>query len=246
MKQVATGIGLDRRIGAGFLNAGIGFGGYCLPKDLRALIHLAEEHNVHAALLREVEKVNSSRVDRILHKINKALWVLPGKTIAVLGLAFKAGTDDVRHSPSLNVVSALARHGAVLRLYDPRAMQNAREIVPEVPGKIAYCKDAYDAAANADALVVLTDDDEFRRLDLERMRWLLNMPLLVDGRNLFEPEVVRKYGYEYVCMGRTCERRSRQRLAKVATMTPEPLTTSKDRKAVAVSAEPANAGNDAA
>lgn len=248
VKQVATGIGLDHRIGAGFLNAGIGFGGYCLPKDLRALIHLAEEHNVPAALLREVENVNSSRVDRIVQKLNKALWVLPGKTIAVLGLAFKAGTDDVRHSPSLSVVSALARHGAMLRLYDPRAMQNAREIVPEVSGKITYCKDAYDAAVSADALLVLTEDDEFRRLDLERMRWLLNVPLLVDGRNVFDPELVRKYGYEYVCMGRKCERRARQRLAKLAAITQEPSTTSHERKKIATppAVEPTAAGSDVA
>jgi UDPglucose 6-dehydrogenase len=210
VRQVATGIGLDRRIGRGFLDAGIGFGGYCLPKDLRALTHLAEDHSVKASLLREVEAVNANRLDVLVQKIQKALWLLPGKTLAILGLSFKAGTDDVRDSPSLKVVDELARRGATLRLFDPRAMDNAAAIVPAQPGTITYCHDAYDAAENADALVVLTDWEEFRSLDFERMRELLKVPLLVDARNLFDVEIARAHGFEYICMGGNPERRSRR------------------------------------
>lgn len=235
--QVANGIGLDQRIGRGFLDAGIGFGGYCLPKDLRALAHLAEEHNVNASLLHSVEAINRSRVEILVQKINKALWVLPGKTIAILGLSFKAGTDDVRESPSLHVVNALAARGALLRLYDPRAMQTSRDIVPDIPGRITYCKDSYEAADNADALVVLTNWDEFRDLDLDRMRTLLKVPILVDARNLFSAEIARRHGYEYVCMGRSSERRFRARDIRS-------LVVERDSKNVDVDALAAGAAAD--
>ncbi|HWR36980.1 MAG TPA: UDP-glucose/GDP-mannose dehydrogenase family protein [Clostridia bacterium] len=207
VKQVANGIGFDSRIGKQFLEAGIGFGGYCLPKDLSAFIHLAEEHNVQASLLREVGAINSSRAQRLVSKLREALWILQGKTIAVLGLSFKAGTDDIRESPSLKIVEALARHGANLRLYDPKAMNNARQVIPEDPQRIVYCTDAYDAGNGADAVAVLTDWEEFRELDLARFRLVMKVPVLVDARNIFDPEIARHYGYEYVCMGRASDRR---------------------------------------
>ncbi len=201
--KVARGIGLDPRIGPGFLNAGIGFGGYCLPKDLRAFIHLAEEHGVNCSLLKEVERINRLRIGLFLKKVRQTVWVHRGKTIGILGLAFKPGTDDVREAPSLQIIEALLKEGAVLQLYDPRAMPNIRSIFPEEEGRLFYCQSPYEAARGAHALLLLTEWDEFRQLDLLRVRDLMEVPVLVDGRNFYDPDYVRKAGFEYVCMGRS-------------------------------------------
>jgi len=203
VEQVATGIGMDLRIGRTFLNAGLGFGGYCLPKDLRAFIRLAEEHNVDASLLHATENINLHRIDRFMKKVRQALWIVQGKTLAIWGLAFKGGTDDIREAPSLRVVEALLKDGATLRLYDPKAMKNAKEIVPEQTQRVRYCADPYSACKGAHAVLVLTEWEEFRHVDLSRVRRLMQVPMLIDGRNLFNPEVVHRAGFEYFCLGRS-------------------------------------------
>ena len=188
---VTRGIGLDSRIGPQFLDAGIGYGGYCFPKDLRAFIHLADEHGVDFALLQEVERVNQSRVDIFIRKVRQVLWNLRGKTLGVLGLAFKAGTDDTREAVSLKIIQALLDQGSILRLYDPKAMPNTQEVFPTSTERITYCSSAMEAAQGAQALLVLTEWEEFRQLDLAGLREVMEVPILVDGRNLFDPATVR-------------------------------------------------------
>lgn len=200
--EVARGIGLDPRIGSAFLSAGLGFGGYCLPKDLRALIRIGEEHRVDMALLHAVEEVNSRRAEWVLSRLRQALWVLQGKTVAALGLAFKPMTDDVREAPSLRIIARLLSEGVSLRLHDPQAAENMRRYLPETSGSIQYCSSVYDAAAGAHALVVVTEWPEYRDLDLARVRDLMQVPLLIDGRNLYDPGVMRSLGFEYVSVGR--------------------------------------------
>jgi len=198
---VARGIGLDSRIGPQFLDAGIGYGGYCFPKDLRAFMYLAEEHGVDFSLLQEVEHINQRRVDLFIRKVHQALWTLRGKTLGVLGLAFKAGTDDIREAVSLKIIQALLEEGSSLRLYDPEAMPNTERVFP-ANERVIYCSSAYEAARGAQALLLLTEWEEFRQLDLNRVRGLMEVPVLVDGRNLYDPDVVRKAGIEYVSVGR--------------------------------------------
>jgi len=200
--QVAAGIGMDSRIGSRFLQAGIGFGGYCFPKDLRAFIFLAEEHGVDFSLLKEVEAINERRVEVFMKKIRSALWLLQDKTIAVLGLAFKAGTDDTRESASLRVVNALLNEGAVLRLHDPQAMPLLSKVFTPADGCFRYVECPYAAAAGAQALLILTDWPEYRDLDWQRIRGEMELPLVLDGRNLLDPEAMRRAGFEYVSIGR--------------------------------------------
>ncbi len=198
---VTKGIGLDARIGPQFLDAGIGYGGYCFPKDVRAFIYLAEEHGVNFGILKEVENVNQQRVGVFLRKVHEALWTLRGKTLAILGLAFKAGTDDIREAVSLKIIEALLEEGCKLRLYDPEAMPNTKTVFP-ASEKITYCSSAYEAAEAAQALLVVTEWDEFRRLDLARVKSLMEVAIIVDGRNIFDPAAVRKAGFEYASIGR--------------------------------------------
>jgi UDPglucose 6-dehydrogenase len=172
------------------------------PKDLRAFIHLAEEYGVDFSLLKEVEKINHRRVDLLLKKLRRALWVLQGKTIAILGLAFKPGTDDTREAPSMKVIESLLAERACLRLHDPRAIPNLKRSLPEKGGCIVYCESPYSAATRADAVLILMEWPEYRELDLERLRELMDVPLLVDGRNLFDPEQVSEAGFEYLSIGR--------------------------------------------
>jgi UDPglucose 6-dehydrogenase len=200
--KVADGIGMDPRIGPQFLNAGIGFGGYCFPKDLRAFIHLAEEYGLDFSLLKEVENINRHRVDVFLKKVRQALWVLQDKTIAVLGLAFKPNTDDIREAPALKIVHALLGEGARLRLHDPRAMAATKAVLPENTENVIYCDDAYSAAEHAHGLLVLTEWPEYRSLDLARLRDAMEVPVVVDGRNVFDPAAMTRLGFEYLCMGR--------------------------------------------
>jgi len=202
VNQVALGIGLDPRIGRQFLNAGIGFGGYCFPKDLRAFMHLAREHEVDCGLLNEVEKINLRRTEIFLKKIRRVVWVLKGKKIGVLGLAFKGGTDDIRESPALRIVKALLDEGACLQVFDPQAMEASRQEIPPQAGRMEYCSSAYDAAREADVLLVLTEWPEYRELDFIRLRELMEVPVIIDGRNLLDPEVVRASSFEYIDMGR--------------------------------------------
>jgi len=201
--QVARGIGLDSRIGPAFLNAGLGYGGYCLPKDLQAFIHLAGQHNVDASLLLATQAINSSRVDRVIKKVHDALWIVHGKTIAVLGLAFKPATDDVRESQSLRTVEALLRNGAKVRLHDPEAMRSAKQVVPEDTRDVTYCETAYEAVKGADALLLLTEWEQFKSLDFQSIREHMRVPLVIDARNMYDAAEMRARGFEYVCMGRS-------------------------------------------
>ena len=201
--QVAMGIGLDPRIGTQFLNAGIGFGGYCFPKDLRAFMHLAREHGVNCGLLNEVENINLRRVDAFVKKIRQAVWVLQGKQLGILGLAFKGGTDDIRESPAMYVIRALLEEGALLNVHDPQAMDASQREMPTQPGRLNYCSSAYEAASGAHALLILTAWDEYRDLSLDRLHDLMEVPVIIDGRNLLDPAAVSAAGFEYIDMGRS-------------------------------------------
>jgi UDPglucose 6-dehydrogenase len=196
--KVAQGMGLDPRIGPAFLNPGIGFGGFCFPKDVQAFIRIAEKSGCDFSLLREVEKINQNRVQHFVEKIRKELWVVRGKKIAIWGLAFKPNTDDVRFAPSLSLVAALLAEGAMVRAYDPKAMEKARAVLPNV----TYCADAYEAAIGADAILIVTEWDEFRQMDWQRLLAAVEQPLVIDGRNVFRPEEITLSGFRYVSIGR--------------------------------------------
>ena len=202
VSQVALGIGLDPRIGRGFLNAGIGFGGYCFPKDLRSFMHLGREYGVDCGLLEEVENINLRRAEVFLKKVRQAVWVLQGKKMGVLGLAFKGGTDDIRESPALRIVTGLLEEGARLRVHDPQAMEASQQRIPPQTGRLEYCSSPYEAARGGNALLILTDWKEYGELDFVRLRELMEVPVIIDGRNLLDPEMVRSAGFEYVDMGR--------------------------------------------
>jgi len=202
VEAVAQGTGMDPRIGAQFLNAGIGYGGYCLPKDLLAFTRVAEQNGVEVPLLKDVVQINNSRVDRFLAKVRKALWVVKGKPLAVWGLAFKPGTDDVREAPSLRIVGHLLEEGAQLRLHDPQAISQFRNYFPENPPHLVYCSHPEQATEGAEALLVLTEWPEFKAVDLAQVREAMTMPVIVDGRNLFDPATVRGMGFDYYGVGR--------------------------------------------
>jgi UDPglucose 6-dehydrogenase len=196
--KVAEGMGLDPRIGSAFLNPGIGFGGFCFPKDVQAFIRIAEKSGCDFSLLKEVEKINQRRVEHFLEKIRKELWVVRGKRIALWGLAFKPNTDDVRFAPSIALVKSLVDEGAHVRAYDPQAMEKAKPALPN----IAYCSNPYEAAEAADAIVIVTEWDEFSQLDWDRLRSIVEQPLIVDGRNIFTPGDISRKGFRYVSIGR--------------------------------------------
>ena len=196
--RVAEGMGLDRRIGRSFLNAGIGFGGYCFPKDLQAFVKIAEKFGYDFALLKEVERINRGRADIVLQKLKDRLWIIKGKRIGVWGLAYKPDTDDVREAPAFGIIQRLVQEGADVRVYDPKAMDNARA---EIQG-VTFCLDPYEAAKGAEALVLTTEWEEFKGLDLSRVKALMQWPLLLDGRNFFEKEAMREVGFEYLGIGR--------------------------------------------
>ncbi|MGH9775183.1 MAG: UDP-glucose dehydrogenase family protein [Candidatus Acidiferrales bacterium] len=197
-EEVLHAVGLDPRIGPAFLKPGIGFGGFCLPKDLQAFMRLAERNGVDFALLREAERVNRERIERFLEKIRSALWVLRDKQIGVLGLAFKPGTDDIRFAPALELISRLLAEGARVRAYDPQAMERASAVAPDV----RYCADAYEAARDADALLIATEWEEFLRLDWKSIHNQMARALILDGRNLLSPAAMKSLGFEYHSIGR--------------------------------------------
>ena len=196
--EVAQGIGLDERIGRRFLNASIGFGGSCFPKDLSAFIKIAEQIGYDFKLLKEVQRINSDQMDRFIKKITDTLWVLKDKKIGVLGLAFKQNTDDVRSSPAIDLCQRLLKDGATLRVHDPKAMDKAKSLLPNV----TYVDDMNAVAEGCDALVVATEWDEFKQLDLARAKKGLTHPILFDGRNLFDPAEMEKLGWIYKSVGR--------------------------------------------
>jgi len=201
IKEVTRAMGLDPRIGPRFLDAGLGFGGFCLPKDIQAFIRLAERSGVDFGMLKEAERVNKRRVDLFVEKIRQALWVLKDKQVGVLGLAFKANTDDIRFAPSLDVLRRLVAEGAHVRAYDQEAVDKTSAILP----KVRYFREPYEVARNADALLVLTEWPEFRDLDWKRIYEMMGRPLVIDGRNLLEPKVMMEHGFEYHSFGRPDE-----------------------------------------
>ncbi|MEY2407629.1 MAG: UDPglucose 6-dehydrogenase [Verrucomicrobiota bacterium] len=198
VQEVANGMGMDVRIGRRFLDAGLGFGGSCFPKDLSAFIKISEQLGYDFALLKEVQRINSMQMDRFLKKITDTLWVLKDKKIAVLGLAFKQNTDDVRLSPAIELCQRLLKEGATLRVHDPKAMEKARDVLKNVE----FVADMNDVAEGCDALVVATEWPIFKKLDLDRARKLLSHPILFDGRNLFDPAEMEKLGWIYKSVGR--------------------------------------------
>ncbi len=198
--EVARAMGLDRRIGPKFLHAGVGYGGSCLPKDVAAIMHTADEAGVPLRVIRAASDVNDALMDRLMAKIRAEMPDLAGKTVAVLGLSFKPNTDDVRESPALRLVDRLLALGASVKGYDPAAIENVRRIYGE---RISYCEDSYDAVQGADALVITTEWNEFRVLDLDRVKKLLRSPILLDCRNIYQPETMEKMGFRYHSFGRT-------------------------------------------
>ncbi|MEJ7555454.1 MAG: UDP-glucose/GDP-mannose dehydrogenase family protein [Aquificaceae bacterium] len=201
IKLVADGMGYDKRIGRDFLNAGIGYGGSCFPKDVKAFIRIAQDYGLDFGLLREVDRINQERPVKFVEKVKRVLWSVKGKKLAVWGLAFKPNTDDIREAPSIKIVDMLLREGAKLSLYDPKAMENFKLLFPEGKG-ISYAKDLYSAVENAEALLILTEWEEFKKADLKRVKSLMALPIIVDGRNVYEPPEVRALGFEYYPVGR--------------------------------------------
>jgi UDPglucose 6-dehydrogenase len=199
IEEVAKGIGADARIGPRFLRAGVGYGGSCFPKDVAAFRSVARECGYEFGLLDEVMRINEEQRQRFLRKIRAALWTLKGKKLGVLGLSFKGGTDDVRESPAIKLVRSLLAEKASIIAYDPAAMERARE---ELKDDITYAPGPYEVAEGADALLILTDWDEFAGLDLARIRKLLRYPIVVDGRNLYAREQMERHGLMYISIGR--------------------------------------------
>jgi UDPglucose 6-dehydrogenase len=195
---VAEGMGMDRRIGPAFLDAGIGFGGSCFPKDVRALAHMAKQMDYHPELLMTVLEINQDMRKLVVSRLAEMLGGLRGQTIGLLGLAFKPNTDDLREAPSMEVIEDLLRRGAKVQVYDPAAMANAK---PLLNGTVVCARDAYGVARKADALAVLTEWNEFRSLDLTRIRKLMRRPVVVDGRNIWKPDAMRQLGFVYRGIG---------------------------------------------
>jgi len=196
---VAAGIGLDRRINTHFLKAGIGFGGSCFPKDLKAFIHISEKLGYPFTLLKEVERINETQKDIAVKKINDMLWNLREKVIAVWGLSFKPNTDDIRSAPAIDIIKRLMSEGAVIKAFDPAAMPKVRE---ELGDKIIYCRDAYEAAESSDCVAVMTEWNEFKEVDWEKIKKIVRQPVVLDGRNLYDPDKLRKMGFKYTGMGK--------------------------------------------
>ena len=199
VQQVCDGIGTDSRIGPRFMSPGIGYGGSCFPKDLMAFRAVAKENGYDFRLLEEVCRINEDQRHRFLRKVRSVLWTFRGKRLGVLGLAFKGGTDDIRESPALLLVQELLREGCHVCVYDPAAMERAKDVLKS---QVEFASDAYGAAKGADALLILTEWEEFGTLDLERLRGLVKYPIVLDGRNLYDPAVMVEHGFSYYSVGR--------------------------------------------
>jgi UDPglucose 6-dehydrogenase len=191
-------MGTDRRISPDFLEAGIGWGGSCFPKDVRALAYIAAVHGQHPQMLRAVMEINTDQRKRAVTKVREILGGFRGKVIAVWGLTFKPNTDDMRDAPSISITRMLLNEGATVRAYDPVAVERAQELLPGV----IYCESPYDAANEADAVLLLTEWNEFKQLDMARVRDLMHQPILLDGRNVYDPQILRELGFIYRGMGR--------------------------------------------
>ena len=198
VQEVANGMGMDARIGRRFLDASLGFGGSCFPKDLSAFIKISEQLGYDFHLLKEVQRINADQMDRFMKKIIETLWVLKDKKIGVLGLAFKQNTDDVRQSPAIDLCQRLQKEGAKLRVHDPKAMEKAKGVLKDV----TYIEDMNEVAEGCDALIIATEWPEFKQLDLDRARKALTHPILFDGRNLFDVKQMEELGFIYKSIGR--------------------------------------------
>jgi UDPglucose 6-dehydrogenase len=196
--QVAEIMGMDRRIGPAFLKAGLGWGGSCLPKDVKGLIHMGKSRGVSLPLIRAVQQINEQQPQLVIDKLQGLIGSLNNKTIGILGLAFKPDSDDMRESRSLLVISLLKEYGCQVRAYDPLAMENAATTFPDV----TYCADAYEVASGSDALILVTEWDEFKELNMKKMASLMNQPVLIDGRNLYDPQDMVQAGFIYSSIGR--------------------------------------------
>jgi UDPglucose 6-dehydrogenase len=199
VQQVCQGIGTDSRIGHRFLNPGIGYGGSCFPKDLMAFRAVARECGYEFRLLDEVMRINEEQRKRFLRMTRSALWTLRGKKLGVLGLAFKGGTDDIRESPAILLVQALLQEGCQITAYDPAATERAREVLKS---SVEFVNNAYEAASDADALLILTEWEEFAALDLKRLQKQMKYSIVIDGRNLYDPEIMATAGFAYYSVGR--------------------------------------------
>jgi len=198
VEKVAEGMGLDKRIGRQFLNAGIGYGGFCFPKDAEAFIRIAEKIGYDFKLLKATQEINNDQKKNFAKKVGKALWVVKGKTIGILGLAFKPNTDDMRFAPSVDIIQDLQKEGAKIKAYDPEAMEKAKQILKGID----YCKDPYETVKDADALLILTEWNEFKELDMEKVRNAMKHKLIIDGRNIYNPVEMKKLGFHYISIGR--------------------------------------------
>lgn len=198
VEKVAEGMGLDPRIGRAFLNAGVGYGGFCFPKDLQAFIHIAEKTGYDFKLLKCVEEINDFQRGHIVHKMKKALWVLDGKTIGVLGLSFKPDTDDMRFAPSVEIIGKLQSEGARIQAYDPVAVHEAKKFLNDVK----FCRDVYETAEGADALLLITEWKEFREIDWKKVKAVMKNPAVFDGRNFLNADALAQFGFTYAGMGR--------------------------------------------
>ncbi|MEK7290410.1 MAG: nucleotide sugar dehydrogenase, partial [Planctomycetota bacterium] len=198
IKAIARGMGLDSRIGPRFLQAGIGYGGSCFPKDVKALAQIMKSNGIEPRILTAVDEVNEQQKSSLIHKVRKLVPSLKGKSIAIWGLAFKPKTDDMREAPSITVISQLQEFGAKIKAFDPEAQANAKKIFKN----ITYRNDPYSVLVGCDALVVVTEWNEFRDLDLKKVKRLLKHPNIIDGRNIYEPQEMKKLGFNYLCVGR--------------------------------------------
>ena len=198
VKEIAKGIGMDQRIGARFLQAGVGYGGSCFPKDVQALIYTAEEVHTQFPLLRAVHEVNAQQKQSLLPKIQKVVGTLQGKKIGILGLSFKPKTDDIRDAPAQTLIQQLLAAGAQIQAFDPVAMENMKKVFPT----ITYCENAYEAAKETECVVIVTEWDEFRYVDLEKIKSVMKKPTIIDGRNIYDPKEVTAKGFAYIGVGR--------------------------------------------
>jgi len=209
IEDIATGMGLDSRIGPRFLRAGLGYGGSCFPKDVAAFHWVAQQQGVDFQLLQEIRKINETQKEIYFNKVRASLWTLRGKRLAALGLAYKGDTDDIRESPAVDLIRRLLDAGAIVAAYDPAAMERAREVLPPTE-KLRYASDIYDAATDADAVLILTDWKEFAEIDLVRLNRALRFPIVIDGRNLYKPQQMFEHGFTYVSMGRPASYQAQQ------------------------------------
>jgi UDPglucose 6-dehydrogenase len=191
-------MGLDKRISRSFLNAGLGYGGSCFPKDVDAFAKISEELGYDFPILKEVQRINQEQRRLFIKKIEQELWIIKRKVIGVLGLAFKPNTDDMREAPAIYIIHELHKRGATIKAYDPQAMNNAKELLD----KVEYCQDPYTAAKGADCLLILTEWDEFKNLDLKKIKGLMNQPNIIDGRNIYDPKKMIELGFNYRSVGR--------------------------------------------